>query len=353
MRRSWIILAMIAAPGLLTACGGKESARESRPPVLIHTQTASEVLLPSPEVFVGNIQSRQTITISTKMMGRIQRIFVKEGATVKKGQLLVRVDDSEARSAWEQAKAGLGAADVAVRNAERDHERFKALYAEKAATKHRLEQVELGLAQAKAQRARVKANLRMAGSLLTYGTIRAPYQGIITRKWMDAGNLAYPGAPILTLENPGDLEISVNVPEGIARLLAVGQEATVNAASLAKTLKVTIKAVVAAANPMSRTSIVKLALPNNDGLRPGQFARVHFNALAAKTLVVPVSAIVTQGQMNGVFVVGGRIAALRWIETGERTSRYVQVVSGLLAGDLVVAPVPPGLKDGSPIEVAR
>lgn len=333
----------------LTACGERVEKRDLGPAVAVRTVAAAEQTLPSAEEYVGNIKSRQAVMISTKMMGRVVRIFVEEGQAVKRGQPLVEVDAAEAQSAYAQSKAGLDAADVAVRNAERDEQRFKALYEQKAVTKHQLEQVEMGLAAAKAQQAQAKANLQMSGTLLSYGKIVAPDDGIITKKWMDAGNLAYPGAPILTLENPKQLELLVSVPEEKARLLAAGQQAQVAVDSLGKTVDVPLTAVVAAADPMSRTSLVKLSVPDDAGLAPGQFARVHFAALAEKSLAVPVEAVVSQGQMDGVYVAEAGVARLRWVQVGTRTPQWAQVLSGLNAGDEVVVPVPPSLRDGQSV----
>jgi multidrug efflux system membrane fusion protein len=353
MKKNLTAWTTLAAAGLLAACSSKEKPRPLGPTVSVETTLAARTSLPSPEDYVGNIRSRQAVRISTKMMGRVQRIFVQEGQAVRKGEPLVEVDASEARSAQAQAQAGLDAADVAVRNAERDYGRFQALYAEKAVTKHQLEQVEMGLAQARAQREQAAANLQMARTLLTYGEILAPDRGIITKKWMDEGNLAYPGAPILTLENPEDLEISVDVPEERARLLAAGQKAAVTVDSLGRTFEVAVSAVVGAADPLSRTSTVKLGLPKDESLRPGQFAHVRFERFALEALAVPASALVTEGQMDGVYVAEGGIARLRWIQTGQRARSFVQVLSGLEAGDRVIDPVPAGLTDGAPIEVAR
>jgi RND family efflux transporter MFP subunit len=352
MRKLLITMTSLAALAAMTACGHGAEKVDLGPAVKVTVQPAAERAMPSAEDYVGNIRSRQAIMISTKMMGRVQRIFVEEGQAVRKGQPLLEVDASEARSAYDQSKAGVDAADVAVRNAERDHERFKSLFEQKAVTKHQLEQVEMGLAAARAQKAQAEANLRMSSALLSYGKILAPDDGIITKKWMDAGNLAYPGAPILTLENPKNLEISVSVPEEKARQLAAGQQAQVTVDSLGTTLSLPVTAVVAAADPMTRTSIVKLSIPDNQGLAPGQFAHVRFDALASKVLSVPASAVVSEGQMDGVFVAEGPVARLRWIQLGQRSEEWAQVISGLNAGDRVIVPVPEGLVDGTAVEVA-
>lgn len=353
MKKTLTVLFALVTVASLVSCGGREKKREAGSPVRVRTDIATERPMPSAEAYSGNVRSRRAVVISTKMMGRITKIAVDEGQRVKKGQLLLVVDASEAKSAWEQSRAALEAAEVAVRNAERDEKRFTALYKERAVTKHKLEQVEAGLAQAKAMKVKAEANQKMASTLLTYGTIRATEDGIVTKKWMDVGNMAYPGAPILTVENPKKLELSVSVPEEKARLLSVGGRASVIVDSPAETFRTKISAVVAAADPMSRTSIVKLALPNDKGLRPGQFVSVRFDALARKVLTVPTTAVFHEGQLDGVFVVEDGRAALRWIQTGQSDGRFTQITAGLSDGEKVVSPIPAGLVDNTPLEVAR
>ena len=342
MKRAMIPISMVIALSLLSACGSKVEQRQTGPILAVKVQAVSDQALPSAEEYVGNIRSRQAVVVSTKMMGRIVKFYVEEGQAVAKGQPLVEVDAAEAQSGYSQSKAGLDAADVAVGNMERDHERFQRLYDQKAVTKHQLEQVEMGLAAAKAQKAQAEANIKMSGTLLSYGRILAPDVGIVTKKWMDAGNMAFPGAPILTVENPKDLEISVSVPEEKSRQLAAGQKAQITVDSVGRTFAVPVTAVVAAADPMTRTSTVKLSIPEGSGLTPGQFAHVRFDALSMKALAVPTAALHSEGQMDGVFVADQGIARLRWIQLGVRGNGLVQVLSGLKAGEQVIVPVPPG-----------
>jgi RND family efflux transporter MFP subunit len=208
----------------------------------------------------------------------------------------------------------------------------------------------MGAAAARAQKAQAEAGLGMSGTLLSYGRIVAPEDGVVTRKWMDPGNLAYPGAPILTLEDPADLELSVQVPEERARTLAVGQGASVTVDALGKSFEVPLSAVVGAADPVSRTSLVKLGIPSGTGILPGQFARVRFAAFSQRALTVPTTALVERGQMDAVFVAESGVVHQRYIQTGLRSGDRVQVLAGLRAGESVVAPVPAGLSDGTKVE---
>lgn len=347
-------LATLLGIATFVACGVENKGTAPAKSAVKVTVAKAEVAeMASAESYAGTVRSRQSVVISTKMMGRVLRLAVSEGETVKKGQLLVEVDAAEAQSAYRQSSAGLEAAEVAVANAERDLARFRALYEQKAVTKHQLEQVEMGVASAKAQRAQAQAGQGMSTTLLSYGKIVAPHEGVITRKWMDAGNLAYPGAPILTLENPSDLEVALAVPEERARLLAAGQQASGEVDGLSASLSATVTSVVPAADPMSRTSSVVLSLPANGGARPGQYAKVRFAAFARPALSVPATAVVERGQMDGLFVVEGGIARLRFIQAGLRSGNRAEILAGVMAGEEVVSPVPETLTDGTPVEVAR
>lgn len=351
MKNARIWISVAAAAGLM-ACGHKVEKRDPGPAVTVKVAEAAPKLMPAGEAYTGSVKSRRAVTISTKMMGRVLRLYVEEGQSVRRGQPLVDVDAAEAQSAYDQARAGLQAAEIASNNADRDLERFQNLFDQKAVTRHQLEQAQAGAAAVRAQKAQAEANVKMAGTLLSYGRITAPSDGIVTRRWLDPGNLAYPGAPLLTLEDPSDLEIGVAVPEERSRLLAPGQAADVRVDGFPEPLRGTLASVVPAADPLSRTSSVKVAVPPGTNLRPGQFARIRFDALAEKALAVPEEAVLTQGQMDGVFVVDQGLARLRWIQVGRREGGIAQVLSGLSAGERVIAPVPAGLQDGTPIEVA-
>jgi membrane fusion protein (multidrug efflux system) len=120
-----------------------------------------------------------------------------------------------------------------------------------------------------------------------------------------------------------------------------------------KTFTAPILSVVAAADAASRTSNVKLGLSGIEGLKPGEFAKVRFQALGGESLAVPAEALVHQGQMDGVYVTESGVARLRWIQIGRTSDGYVQVLAGLRKGDAVINPIPPGLRDGTPVEVSR
>jgi len=333
---------------------GKTSKNEAKPATFKGKVAKVEKrLFSSEESFVGAIKSKNIINYSTKMMGRILKLYVDVGDSVKKGQLLVEVDAAEALSGYKQSEAGLSAADVYLQNMERDYERFKRLYDERAVTKHQLEQVEAGLAQAKAQKEQAKANVEMSKTLLSYGKIYATSDGIVTKKWMEEGNVAAPGMPILTVENPSSLELLVEVPEEKADKIFVGSKAKVFTLDEENCKESKVIAIVKTADVFSKTSTVKLEVAPED-FKAGQFAKVRFDALGGETLSINKKALKKEGQLEMVFVRkdDGKVS-LRIVRSGRLEGDFVQVLSGLSEGETVVLSPSEAMKEGDILEVSN
>ena len=350
-----MLLGVFAVCVLAFGCGrrdGRAPAALAAAPVPVTVAAVRAATWPPAAAYAGTVESRQAVQVSTRTMARIIRIAVTEGQGVKPGDLLVELDDTDARSALSQAEAALASAAVARDNAALDLGRYTRLVAEKAATPRQLETVQAALAAATARVHEVEANVAQARNQLGYSRLTAPVAGVVARKWLDAGNLAAPGAPILTLENPALVEAVVAVPEGIGRRLAAGQAAAVELAAGDRAVNAVIRVVVATADPVTRTVAVRLAFPElPPGVLPGQFVQVRFPALAAPVLAMPATAVIRQGQMTGAFVVSDGRAALTWLQLGREQDGQVEVLAGLHPGDTVVAPIPPGLADGLPVAV--
>ncbi len=347
------IIYLVTAMALVSFLGCSSGKDESGPKesVRVRLGKAEKRAFSSEENYVGTIRSKDTVNISTKMMGRLLSLKVSEGAPVKKGQLLAEVDAAEAENAYRQSDAGLKAAEVNAANMERDLERFRRLFEEKAVTRHQLEQMEAGAAAAKAQKEQASASLRMAGTLLSYGKLYSPVDGVVTRKWMEPGNLAYPGMPILTVENPASLELLVEVPENKAREIPSGSGAKIFLEDDGRSVDTTVAAVVPAADAFTKTSTVRLEVPKEPGIVPGQFARVRFKAFTKEFISVPAGALRKQGQLESVFVRDDKgLASLRIIRSGRSEDGFVQVLSGLAGGETVVVGPAETLVEGMKLE---
>ncbi|MCX7830902.1 MAG: efflux RND transporter periplasmic adaptor subunit [Acidobacteria bacterium] len=334
-------------------CGKKEK-RELRPETFKgKVGKVEKRFFSSEESFAGTIKSKNSVNISTKMMGRILKLYVDAGDFVKKGQALVEVDAAEAFSGYKQSEAGLFASETNLKNAEKDYERFKRLYEERAVTKHQLEQVEAGLAQARAQKEQAKANLEMSKTLLSYGKIYSPTEGVISKKWVEEGNIVAPGMPILTVENPSSLELSVEVPEEKAEKIAIGSKAKVFYSNDGNYKESKVTASVKTADAFSKTSTVKLEIKPED-FKAGQFVKVRFDSLGGETLSAPKNSIKKEGQIEMVFVRDndGKVS-LRVVRSGREEGDFVQILSGLSEGEIVVLNPPELMKDGDILEVSN
>jgi RND family efflux transporter MFP subunit len=187
--------------------------------------------------------------------------------------------------------------------------------------------------------------------MLGYTKVTAPFAGVITRKHADVGDLATPGKPLLDMEDSRALRLEADVPEAVVGKLALGDKLPVRIAALETELEGVISEIAPAADPGSRTFLVKLDLPAQPGLRAGQFGRVAMPVGETAALRVPVSALVQRGQMEIVFVVSGNQAQLRLVKTGKRIGSEVELVSGVEAGEKVVVEAAAGLMDGQPLTI--
>jgi RND family efflux transporter MFP subunit len=228
--------------------------------------------------------------------------------------------------------------------AEADLKRMTSLFDQKI-----LSAAEFDNAQAKARVA--VASVAEAQTMLDYTKVTAPFAGVITRKHADVGDLATPGKPLLDMEDSTALRLEADVPEAVVGKLTLGDKLPVRIAALEKEFEGVVSEIAPAADPSSRTFLVKLDLPGTSGLRAGQFGRVAMPVGETSTLRVPASAVVQRGQMELLFVVVDGKAQLRIVKTGKRIGSEVELVSGVSAGEKVVTEGAAGLVDGQPVEV--
>lgn len=292
---------------------------------------------PTYEEVVGSVQSRQRTEIGPKLSARVEAIQVVPGSVVAAGDLLVQLDDREVQASVDQATATL-------EQAENDLGRFTRLLEEESVT-----QAEFDAVQARQRVAR--AALEAAETMLAYTRIVAPFDGVVTHKRAEVGDLALPGRPLVVLEDPNALRFDADVPEGLIATLSLGTELSVSVAAVANPLPGRISEIAPAADPQSRTFRVKLDLPPTDGLRLGQFGRMSVPVKGRPALTVPLSALVVRGQMEMVFVVQDGKARMRLVKTGKDLGDNVELLSGVDEGDTVVVDGLKGLLDGQPVNV--
>ena len=340
-RRRWThLLALPAGVVLLAGCHrahpGHAAAAPELPSVQVCTQTVEAKPLVAVEEVVGTVRARLRATIEAKTTGRITDMPVVLGQKVKAGDLLARLHAPEIRARLEQAEATL-------EQAERDSKRFSSLLNQNAVAQAEFEAADTRHRVAKGAVAEARA-------MMAYVEILAPFDGVVTRKWLDVGDQAAPGKPLVDIEDPSQLQLEADVPEAVASRINQDAHMTIRLRQSSGDLSGTIVEIAPIADPISRTFRVKLDLQASPGLMSGQFARLLVPAGEYTSMRVPASAVVQRGQMEILFVVENHHTRLHLVKTGRRVDDETEILSGLDSGDLVVVDNPQRLVDGQRLE---
>ena len=347
-------LALAAVVGLTGCCNERPHATPS--PETIRNVSVLAVqsgTVPDLVEAVGTVRAVHSSDLSSQMMGNIVEIRVREGDRVRRGQVLVVIDDAQPRATLDRATAAvtaarqqLAAADSDLALAESTLKRYQTLYDRKSVSPQEFDEVKAreqsALARrdmAQAAQDQVKAALTQEHASLDYTRIRAPFDGIVTRKKVDTGSLASPGMPILTVEEVRRYRLEVAVNENDLRYVRIGQSVpiTIDALDNAE-LKGKINEIVPAADASTRSFLVKVELPADTRLRSGLFGRVEFSRGDRPSLVIPRTAVVERGQLQGVFVLDqNKVASLRYVTLGKPSGSTIEVLAGLQSGEFLVA----------------
>ena len=302
---------------------------------------------------VGTVRAAQTSDLASQMMGNIVEIRVHEGNRVHRGQVLAVIDDSQPRAAVDRATAAelaaqqqLVAADSDLALAQSTLKRYQKLYEMNVVSPQEFEEVkarqQATLARrdfAQAGQAQARAAWNQAMTSLDYTRIRAPFDGIVTEKKADSGTLASPGMPLFTIEDVRRYRLEVAVNESDLRYVQTGGRVSVAIEALDNAeVKGKVVQIVSAADPASRAFLVKIELPTDTRLRSGLFGRAQFSRGKRQGLLVPRSAVVERGQLQGVFVLDqNKVANLRYVTLGKASGSEIEVLTGLQGGEWLVA----------------
>lgn len=319
---------------LLSACGSKPSAPPELPRISVKTTVVSLQPHTADEVLPGSVKATTMVSLQSRIPAMITSINATSGTSVAKDVLLVELEANEitARRNQAQAQAEQAASDL---------ERMKSLFSKQIASKADLEQVE---SRAKAS----AAALQEAEIMMSYTRISAPFAGLVLRRHAEVGDLVAPGRPILDLEDPKTLRFEVEIPESLAHYAALGNSMQVQIPQAKLDQSLTISEVVPTADPISRSVLVKLALPTHSALRSGQFGRASLSVSGATMVQIPSSAVLERGQLNAVFVSESGQARLRLVRLGSTSATQTWIRAGLSPGEQII--LNPGtISDGQAI----
>ncbi|MDZ7374113.1 MAG: efflux RND transporter periplasmic adaptor subunit [candidate division KSB1 bacterium] len=308
----------------------------------------------------GQVEAWRVMNITPEVSGRVAEIYVHEGDRVRKGQILAKLDTRPRELQLEQARAALAVAKANLENARKEFERIEQLYKEGTITQQQYEKVQLALQAAEAQYQQAEANLHLAEYQLEVSIMTAPFDGVITGKWYEVGDVVNPmmgltgrGSGVLTLADPSKVKVTVDLPSSEVGLVRKGQKAYIEVTYVpGKRFPGQVAWVNPGADPVSKTFSAQVICDNPDWeVRPGTFADVFIVVDERDdALVVPASAVVND---SIVFVVRDSVAVERRVRVGLRNDREAEILSGLEPDELVVIEGNFGLTDGAPIRIVQ
>ena len=277
-------------------------------------------------------------TLSTKLMGSVIEVLVREGDVVRQGQPLLRIDARDLAARGAQVAAGRAEAEAVLREAELNAQRMRSLYADQAAPKVQLDAAETGLARARAGVDAARANAAELAAIRDYAVIAAPFAGTVVRRMVDPGSFVTPGAPLLVVQDASRLRLSVSAAPMAVRGLTRGMELTATIES--QPVSARVEGVVPAAGGNLYT--VNALVSNPQGALPaGGTATLALPQGSRSTIVIPERAVVRQGDLTGVYLRTAESAHLQWVRLGRTLADSVEVISGLRDGQLVIVPAAP------------
>jgi len=326
----------------------------------------------------GIVQARTAATVTSRLLAPVREVRAVPGDRVRAGQVLIVLDgrDLEARARSARATtqaAGQGAAAAAAEQqaaaaalvlATATQGRIAALEVKRSATRQELDESTSALRAAEARVAGAAARAQEALSGVdsaraasdaadateSFALITAPFDGVVTEKIVEPGNMAAPGAPLMRLEDARGFRLDVRVDESRVGQIRPGGKVPVMLGAATDgatdgamtTINGSVTEIARAVDADSRAFLVKITLPATAGLRSGTFGRARFGGQSRRALMVPVGATVRHGQVASVFVVENNVARLRLVNM-----QGTEVLAGLSDGETVIVNPPAGVVDGS------
>ncbi|HXY09497.1 MAG TPA: efflux RND transporter periplasmic adaptor subunit [Terriglobales bacterium] len=358
-RRGFVLGSATVASAVLSlmfvGCSGERQSVSAAPESVTNVSVVSAQTAHIPNVVeaVGTLRAAATSQLAAQMMGNIVELQVREGDHVLRGQVLAVIDDAQPRAALDQATAADVAAQQEASASESDFkfaaatfQRYQTLYDRKSVSPQEYDEIKARYQAAQARRemaragqAQATAALQLARTALGYSRIVAPFDGVVTERKADAGMLASPGMPIYTVEELRRYRLEATVNESDLHYVRQGEPVSVLIDALGdRELKGKVIEIVPAADPASRSFLVKVELPSDPALRSGLFGRAQFAHGERSALLIPRTAVIERGQLQGIYVLDqNRIAGLRYITLGKPSAQQVEVLAGLQAGEMLIA----------------
>lgn len=336
-----LLLVILYALGIL---GGPEkvepgtTAGAGQPlPVGAQVYKVGHQLTSNTQSWQGTVRSRTVAKIAPKLNARILEILVNPGDTVKKGAVIARLDDRDLRAAYNAAMAAHTASAAQAGQANAEEKRIIELYQKQAATRQNYDAV---LAQAKAARAmasQAASAAQQAKIMLGENILYAPFDGVISERFKDPGDMAMPSDAVVLMRKPEDLRLEAAIASHCLEQVKLGMPVTVRLDALHQSVEAMVDEIAPEIEPRTHTQMIKVKLPRLAGLQHGQYGWLELSCQAEhQALLIPETAVLHYGQLQAVKVVDGQQLYARHIRTGKQFGDRIEVLSGLRDGESIL-----------------
>lgn len=343
-----LVIALVSTPLLVRAANQQPANKPvaSRPDPTLRPLKVSAMVI-RPAVFAetltltGTVRAEESVELSVETTGKLTGIFFTEGASVRAGELLARINDAELRAELKSATYRLELAGLKER-------RVSALLGKGGAN-----QQDFDVATNELQVLRAETDLITAQLAKT--ELRAPFDGVVGLRLVSEGAQVTTATRLATLQNIETVKLDFAVPEKYAALITPGRAITFAVAGGAQRHEAEIYAIEPRINEQTRTLLVRARAPNPGArLRPGAFAEIELPLLPQPdALLVPPVAVVPGLTEKNLYVVREGLAVRRPVKLGVRTATQVQILAGLEAGETVITSGIQSLRSGLPVEVSQ
>ncbi len=314
----------------------------------------------------GSVIAVSTAQVAARTMGTVLQVAVREGDTVKRGQVLAQLDEREMVSRRSAAQAGAQGATAGVAQATKvlaaaqaqadvlkktydryaylkeqksvSPQEFDEITAKQQAAQANLEQAKAGLRQAEAGASQAELEAQAAQDVASYARLVAPFEGRVIRRSVEPGSLVSPGMPLFVVEDTSRYQLEATLPAEALATVKKNVPARVQLDGMAeKPLLGKVAEIEAGADPASHTLKARVDLPKETGVQSGMFGRAYFARGEKPALVVPSDVLVIRGQLHGIYVVDDA-GLMHWrvVTLGKSIGNQVELLSGLNDGDVVV-----------------
>jgi RND family efflux transporter MFP subunit len=354
---------VLSLAGTAAACGNKSAADDAAAaaPVTVtigseNVTTVVNATLSSGPSLSGTLAAEKTASIRAEVGGSVVAVLVEPGRRVTRGTALARIDESAIREAWLSAKSGVTQATLAADNAQRDQQRAEKLLAAGAIAENALEAARRGNLAAQAQLEDAKSRFASAQKQLDNTVVKAPYDGVVSDKTVNPGDVVAPGAPMFMLVDPSTMRLEGAVPADQLGLVRMGAPVTFSITGYpGKSFTGSITNIYPSADPQTRQVRVYVRIPNaNQGLVGGLYATGRVASTTRTGLTAPLTAVDQRGIT--AFVVrlkGGKTERIEvTVGVRDEATERVELTSGVVAGDTLLIGAAQGITPGTPVKVA-